>query len=138
MKSLPQLTKLSHDVIPQARFEKVFDRVYAHVEKTDTSSRVDPQEIALIFMVMAQGTLFSIEMPYNDPSAEEWLRLSERALVKGDFMSNNTVAGVQTLVHYDILPLSSLLTAVAPHGAFASVRGRITTLWHVTDMAVDI
>lgn len=47
---------------------------------------------------MAQGTMFNIEMPNCDESAEEWLHLSERALVKGDFLSNNMVAGLQTLV----------------------------------------
>ncbi|KAJ4263378.1 hypothetical protein NW762_006197 [Fusarium torreyae] len=46
---------------------------------------------------MAQGTMFNIEMPNCDSSAEEWLRLSERALVKGEFLSNNTLAGLQTL-----------------------------------------
>jgi hypothetical protein len=47
---------------------------------------------------MAQGTMFNIEMPNCDSSAQEWLRISERALVKGEFLSNNTVAGLQTLV----------------------------------------
>jgi hypothetical protein len=42
--------------------------------------------------------MFNIEMPNFDSSAEDWLHLAERALVKGDFLSNNTLAGVQTLV----------------------------------------
>ena len=46
---------------------------------------------------MAQGTLYNIEMPHYDASVEEWLNLSEKALVKGDFLSNNMIAGVQTL-----------------------------------------
>lgn len=62
------------------------------------SPAVDPQEIALVFIIMAQGTMFNIEMPNFDSSAEEWLHLSERALVKADFLSKNTLAGVQTLV----------------------------------------
>lgn len=62
------------------------------------SPRVNPQEIALVYMIMAQGTLYNIEMPYSDPSAEEWLHLSQRALVKGDFLATNTVPGLQTLV----------------------------------------
>lgn len=51
-----------------------------------------------MFIIMAQGTMFNIEMPDCDSSAEDWLHLSERALVKGHFLSNNTVAGLQTLV----------------------------------------
>lgn len=46
---------------------------------------------------MAQGTLYNIEMPPYDPSVEEWLHLSEKALVKGEFLSNNMIPGLQTL-----------------------------------------
>lgn len=95
--SIP-ITNISHDVAPRTQFELTFNRVYSLAERNVTASRVDPQEIALVFIIMAQGTIFNIEMPYYDSSAEEWLHLSERALVKGEFLSNNTVAGVQTLV----------------------------------------
>lgn len=44
--------------------------------------------------------MFNIEMPNRDSSAEDWLHLSERALIKGDFLSSNTVAGLQTLVGF--------------------------------------
>ncbi|CAH0022329.1 unnamed protein product [Clonostachys rhizophaga] len=85
-----------HDVAPRSQFERTFDRVYK-ISGSGTSSPINPQEIALVFIVMAQGTMFNIEMPNFDSSAEDWLHLAERALVKGDFLSNNTLAGVQTL-----------------------------------------
>lgn len=60
--------------------------------------RINAQELALVFIVLAQGNVFNIEIA-SDPSVpEELLHLSELALMKGDFLSNNTVAGVQTLV----------------------------------------
>ncbi|KAM5344358.1 hypothetical protein ACJ41O_012895 [Fusarium nematophilum] len=86
-----------HDVAPKASFEKTFDRVYKRAERGSSSASVNPQEIALVFIIMAQGTMFNIEMPNCDSSAEDWLHLSERALVKGEFLSNNMVAGLQTL-----------------------------------------
>ncbi|RAK77690.1 uncharacterized protein BO72DRAFT_477267 [Aspergillus fijiensis CBS 313.89] len=86
-----------HDVAPKASFQKTFDRIYKFAEGVSVSPRVNPQEIALVFIVLAQGTLFNIEMPNYDPSAEDWLHLSELALVKGRFLSNNMVAGLQTL-----------------------------------------
>lgn len=92
------LTKPSHDVAPKGSFKKTFDRVYMLASKTPYPVVVSPQEIALVFIIMAQGTLYNIEMPSHDASAEAWLRLSEQALVKGNFLSNNTVAGLQTLV----------------------------------------
>lgn len=90
--------KPSHDVAPKGPFEKTFDRVYTRAERGSSSHPINPQEIALVFIIMAQGTMFNIEMPDCDSSAEDWLHLSERALVKGNFLSNNMVAGLQTLV----------------------------------------
>lgn len=86
-----------HDVAPKDSFKKTFDRVYTLSNKDSLSAPVSPQELALVFIIMAQGTMYNIEMPSHDPSAEEWLSLSEQALIKGNFLSNNMVAGLQTL-----------------------------------------
>ncbi|THC88987.1 hypothetical protein EYZ11_011571 [Aspergillus tanneri] len=86
-----------HDVAPKPAFQRTFDRVYQLSDKDTLSPSVNPQEIALVYIVMAQGTMYNIEMPNYDSSAEDWLHLSERALVKGNFLSNNMVAGLQTL-----------------------------------------
>jgi hypothetical protein len=91
-----KLTKASHDVAPRDRFEKTFDRVYALAN--EPSRRVNAQELALVFIILAQGNVFNIEIASDPTVPEELLRLSELALIKGDFLSTNTVAGVQTLV----------------------------------------
>ncbi|KAL4901553.1 hypothetical protein BDW74DRAFT_187209 [Aspergillus multicolor] len=86
-----------HDVAPKGGFQKTFDRVYHLVDAVVMTPSVNPQEVALVFIILAHGTMFNIEMPNYDPSAEEWLHLSEQALVKGHFLSNNMVPGLQTL-----------------------------------------
>nr|XP_018263450.1 uncharacterized protein I303_03319 [Kwoniella dejecticola CBS 10117]OBR85608.1 hypothetical protein I303_03319 [Kwoniella dejecticola CBS 10117] len=91
-----------HDVVPRSDFQKIFDRVYGMSARVGS---VTPQELALIFILLAQGTLFNLEMPNYDPSSEEWLNLSERALVKGNFFADNTIPAVQTLhlmAHYHL------------------------------------
>ena len=93
---IPILTRSSHDVAPRGRFEKTFDRVYNVTE--DSSRRVNAQELALVFIVLAQGNVFNIEIASDPAVPEELLHLSEMALMKGDFLSKNTVAGIQTLV----------------------------------------
>lgn len=98
----------SHDVAPRTMFEPIFERVYALSEGRSSEAAVNPQEIALVFIILAQGTIFNIEMPSYDPSVEEWLHLSERALVKGDFLSNNMIAGVQTLVSVEIFHIKQI------------------------------
>ncbi|KAI7465247.1 hypothetical protein KC357_g7687 [Hortaea werneckii] len=86
-----------HDVAPREMFEPSFDRVYSQASGKPNSPQTNAQEIALVFIILAQGTIFNIELPSFDPSVEEWLRLSELALVKGHFLSNNTIPGLQTL-----------------------------------------
>ena len=117
----------SHDVAPKTTFEKTFNRVYTLLEAHSVSPPVDPQEIALVFIIMAQGTMFNIETADNDSSAEELLHLSESALVRGDFLSNNTVAGLQTLVgpggHCQFHAVAN--TSLASDGASTPVRSMI-------------
>ncbi|KAL5330096.1 hypothetical protein ACEPPN_003620 [Leptodophora sp. 'Broadleaf-Isolate-01'] len=86
-----------HDVAPKLQFEKTFNRVYALSNGKYSSPRVNAQEIALVYVIMAQGTIYNIEMPAFHSSADNWLHLSELALMKGDFLSNNTIPGLQTL-----------------------------------------
>ncbi|KAL6364654.1 hypothetical protein LRP88_00624 [Fusarium phalaenopsidis] len=69
----------NHNVAPKPSFEKTFDRVFRRAESGSSSPPINAQEIALVFIIMAQGTMFNIEMPNCDSSAEEWLHLSERA-----------------------------------------------------------
>ena len=98
---MTNLTSGSHDVAPKSWFTTTFERVYSLANGTQPrASRLNSQEIALVFIVLAQGTLFNIEMPMYDSTAEIWLHLSEQALVKGDFMTNYTLAGIQTLVRF--------------------------------------
>jgi hypothetical protein len=108
-----RLTSSSHDVAPKPSFEKTFDRVYSLANRCSLSAPVSAQEIALVFIIMAQGTMYNIEMPSHDPSANEWLHLSERALIKGNFLSNNMVAGLQTLVSSKFVAAGPLLILVS-------------------------
>lgn len=88
----------SYNIAIRERFEPVLSRVYKAADsKNEHPHRVDLQELALVYIVLAFGALHSLELPPNDPSAEEYLILSKSALAKADFLVNNTLAGVQTL-----------------------------------------
>ena len=103
------LTRPSHDVAPKAQFEVTFNRVYTLLNGRHPSTRVNAQEIALVYIIIAQGTMYNIEMPAFDLSADRWLHLAELALVKGEFLSNNTIPGVQTLVSDRTLDFGQML-----------------------------
>lgn len=67
--------------------------------------RVDVQELALLFIIMAFGALHNLELPPNDPVAEEYALLSKSALAKTDFMTNSSLTTIQTLhimAHYHL------------------------------------
>ncbi len=43
------------------------------------------------------GALYNLELPPDNPQAQDLMQIARTCLVKGDFMTNNTIAGVQTL-----------------------------------------
>lgn len=64
----------------------------------NTYSRVDVQQLALLFAVLALGASHNLELSPDDPIAEDYCEASRNCLVKGNFMTHSTLAGVQTLV----------------------------------------
>jgi hypothetical protein len=75
----------------------MFNRVYANLHMSSQSD-IRPHDLALMFIVFAMGALYSLELPPNDPIATEYLLLSKASLVKSNFLVNNTIHCVQTLV----------------------------------------
>jgi hypothetical protein len=94
----------SYDVAPRTSFQKVFDGVYrqrqARSRHRDSPAPPlsDLQDLALVFMTMAHGSLHSLELPPNDPIAESYAAAGRAALSKGNFLSMPTISGIQALV----------------------------------------
>lgn len=90
--------KHSHDPAPRRTFQPIFDRVYASLLEPRPENSVHLQQLALVYMLLAMGTVHNIELPPHDESAEEYLALAQAAMTKGNFMNHATIAGLQTLV----------------------------------------
>jgi len=89
----------SFDVAPRSTIEKYVKEMYVIKNAVDADYRkCDPQSLALVFIVLAVGSLHNLELAPNDPSTEEYLTLSKRCLAKSDFLTRSTIAGIQTLV----------------------------------------
>lgn len=91
------IDSISFDVSPRDTFQPIFDRVYS----TSPPEKVDSlwlHELALVYITLALGALHNLELPPNDPIADEFFHLSKAALAKGQFLIHNTIAAVQTLV----------------------------------------
>ena len=134
----PKLTS-SYDVATKTCFEPVFERVYKALDNSNNMPhRVDLQELALVYILLAFGALHNLELPPNDPSAEEYLALSKSALAKGDFLTKNTLAGLQTLhvmAHFHL----SVTNTCAPTNASETERGRNgDSAWPLWGLAMRI
>ncbi|KAL1410582.1 hypothetical protein Q8F55_004595 [Vanrija albida] len=95
----------NHDVAPRRSVQPIFDRVYVQAAPEPLHRRVHPQQLALLFIIMAMGALHNPDLPPHDPSAEHHLTAARWCLVKGDFIGNNTIAGLQALIimaHYHL------------------------------------
>ncbi|TXT11220.1 hypothetical protein VHUM_01971 [Vanrija humicola] len=95
----------NHDVAPRRSVQPIFDRVYVQNAPEPLHRRVHPQQLALLFIIMAMGALHNPDLPPHDPSAEHHLTAARWCLVKGDFIGNNTIAGLQALIimaHYHL------------------------------------
>lgn len=63
-----------------------------------TYAKVDVQQLATLFAVLAIGATHNLELSPDDLVAEEYCESARSCLVKGNFMTHSTLAGVQTLV----------------------------------------
>ncbi|ORY26987.1 fungal-specific transcription factor domain-domain-containing protein [Naematelia encephala] len=95
------------DVAPREELQPIFDQVYATsrigVPHQTSRTRYDPQQLALLFIILAMGSRHTLEHDTDDNVGADYLALSKACLAKGDFMSHNTIAGVQALhimAHY--------------------------------------
>jgi len=90
----------SYNICPRPSFEPTLNATL-DAQSSSSEIRVNPQQIALIYIVLAVGTLFNLEVLPHHPSANRYFRLSQQSLCKGDFLNRNTVAGLQTVVRED-------------------------------------
>ena len=80
---------------------QVLDATYNAPSEPD----VEPHQLAVLFAVMALGAHHNLEIPPNDPSAEQYCNAARDCLMVGRFLSKSSLAGCQALnlmAHYDL------------------------------------
>nr|XP_018266025.1 uncharacterized protein I303_02403 [Kwoniella dejecticola CBS 10117]OBR88183.1 hypothetical protein I303_02403 [Kwoniella dejecticola CBS 10117] len=91
----------SYEIVSRSSVRKIIQDVFSYLEASGEEhrrSRIHVQQLGLLFIVLAMGALHNLELRPDDTSAEEYMLCAEDCLTKGHFMTNNTVAGVQTLI----------------------------------------
>ncbi|WVQ68695.1 uncharacterized protein L199_006904 [Kwoniella botswanensis] len=98
----------SYEIVSRVSTKRVVENVYRYITGPNQEFRhtkIQYQELGLLFIVLAMGALHNLELRPDDASAAEYMLCSEDCLTKGNFMTNNTVAGVQTVIimaHYHL------------------------------------
>lgn len=92
------LLMIRYDIAPRRTIEPIFKHVYAD----ESTPKMPAQRLGLLFGIFAMGALHNLEVPPDDSAAGEYMQVAKTCLVKGDFMTKNTIAGVQTLVCHSI------------------------------------
>jgi hypothetical protein len=60
--------------------------------------RIHPQKLGLLFIIFAMGARHALEWEQGEGPDSGYTLLARTCLTKGDFMTNHTIYGVQTLV----------------------------------------
>lgn len=81
------------------------------------------QLLALLYIVLALGSMLNLEAAADDPACMNFYKLSQRCLVSGNFLVNNSLTTVQTL---------SLMAK------FTAYAGLQDVAWQIRGMAIRI
>lgn len=82
----------SYDIISQPQLVEIIERAY------DNTICASHRELALLFMVLAIGSLHNLEALPNDPMSQELCDRAREALSPGDFLAVTTLGDLRTLV----------------------------------------
>ncbi|AFR95359.2 hypothetical protein C343_03455 [Cryptococcus neoformans C23] len=96
-----------YNICPRSEFQPVYEEMYLF-RITSIASPTEPlqqlgrgrmnyQDLGLIFMILAFGTLHCLELAPNDPTAYELASVAQVALSKGDLLSRPSISGLQAL-----------------------------------------
>ncbi|KAK8870138.1 hypothetical protein IAR55_000708 [Kwoniella newhampshirensis] len=97
----------SYSLVSRQTLQRIMAEIYA-TRKAWTAyseTHVNLQELALLFMALANGALHNLELSPDDQLSDEYVCRARQCLVQDSFMSKNTIAGVQSInlmAHYHL------------------------------------
>ncbi|GBE86510.1 hypothetical protein SCP_0903890 [Sparassis crispa] len=88
--------------VPKSEFYgSILSRFYESVTSSDQSpspSPMDAHKLAIVFMVMAMGTLLDLEKPQLSPEATRYYQLGRAALSLDSILESQSIAAIQALI----------------------------------------
>ncbi|ODN81761.1 hypothetical protein L202_02144 [Cryptococcus amylolentus CBS 6039] len=92
-----------YDICPRPEFKPLYQTAYRLQDMSKSSpqnlrhERMNYQDLGLVFMILAYGTLQCLELPPDDPTAYELAAAAQIALTKGNLLSKPSLSGLEAL-----------------------------------------
>jgi len=93
----------SYNICPRESFQLILDEIYSHKLRYECSQdcpseRTDATRLGLVFIVLAIGVTFNLEIAPEDPAADRYYRLAKVCMSKGGVLGANSIPTIQTIV----------------------------------------
>ena len=106
--------------------DRILESVYHSTPPDPEALTLEYQKLALLYIVMAFGTMMNMEHPPNDPMAEKYFLVAQQCLFNGRFLVYNTLVGLQSL------------TIMAKFLSYTDSPGRHDLSWQLWGMGMRI
>lgn len=84
------------------------------------------QRLASVYIVLALGTLVSLELPLDDPTGMHYFQMARQCLVNGRFLTLTTLIGVQSV------------SLMGRYCTYASMRGGWDLAWQLRGLSLRL
>ncbi|WWC65494.1 uncharacterized protein I303_108112 [Kwoniella dejecticola CBS 10117] len=107
VESFHQYFGWSYDLVPRKLVNVVLDEAYTAKDAMAQGRRtkVDYQDLGMLFMVFAMGAIHNVDMPADDPMGDDFVACARDSLAKGNFMIDSSLSGLRALnimAHYHL------------------------------------
>ncbi|EJT45626.1 hypothetical protein A1Q1_05775 [Trichosporon asahii var. asahii CBS 2479] len=102
-----------------------FAELYESLQNTE-DTHLSFQKLAAVFIVLALGTLVSLELPLDDPTGRHYFDMARQCLVNGRFLTHTTLIGVETV------------SMMARYCCYAAMRRGWDLAWQLRGLAMRL
>jgi hypothetical protein len=97
-------------------YHVVLRQIYEPHSFNETNELLESSNLAVLFMILALGTLFDPQMPPQSPEASQYYHLGRAALSLDSPLETQSIIVVQALVrpHYNVDPTFLIVTPPPP------------------------
>ena len=86
-----------------------YNTIFRQIYGLPSEKSIDPHSLAVLYMVLAIGTLMDLDIPINSPQATQYYQLARKALGLETIFEEQSIPSIQALVRLILLYASRVL-----------------------------